>query len=121
MEVVTMPLSQIVFLTGRTLLALLFLLAGLAKILGPKPFLAHMALEHVPAFVLPFVIALEIGCGAAVLMGWRVPVAAAILSAFCLATAVTFHRNFAERAERTLFVKDIALAGGLAILATVAS
>jgi putative oxidoreductase len=121
MEIVPMPLSQIVFLTGRTLLALLFVLAGLTKIFGPKPVLAHMAQEHVPAFVLPFVIALEIGCGAAVLTGWRVPIAAAILSAFCLATAVTFHRNFAERAERTQFAKDIALAGGLAVLATIAS
>jgi putative oxidoreductase len=44
----------------------------------------------------------------------------AALAAFCLATAVVFHRNFADRAERTQFVKDIALAGSLAVLATVA-
>ena len=116
-----MPLSQVVFLTGRALLASLFVLAGLTKIVGPRPVLAHMAQEHVPAFILPVVIALEIGCGAAVFVGWHVPIAAAILSAFCLATAVTFHRNFAERAERTQFAKDFALAGGLAALAALAS
>jgi putative oxidoreductase len=112
-----MPLTSIAFLVGRALLASLFLIAGLTKILGPKPFLAHMAQEHVPALVLPLVIVLEIGCGAAVFLGWRVSIAAAILATFCIATALVFHRNFAERAERTQFAKDIALAGSLALLA----
>jgi putative oxidoreductase len=112
-----MPIAHDIALAGRGILALLFVLAGIAKIAGPKPFLAHMAQEHVPRFLLPFVIALELGCGAAVLAGWQVPIAAGTLALFCLATALVFHRNFAERAERTLFFKDVALAGGLAFVA----
>ena len=110
--------TLIAFLVGRGVLAALFILAGLNKILGPKPVLAHMAQEHVPGFLLPAVIVLEIGCGAALLAGWNAAIAAAILSAFCVATAIVFHRNFAERAERTQFFKDVALAGALAMIAT---
>jgi putative oxidoreductase len=112
-----MSYSPIVFLIGRGVLAALFILAGLNKILGPKPVLAHMAQEHVPGLLFPVVIAVEIGCGVALLLGWHAAIAAAILAAFCLATAIVFHRNFGERAERTQFFKDIALAGALTAIA----
>jgi len=76
-----------------------------------------MRQEHVPTFLLPLVIALEIGAGIALLIGWRTMIVAGLLSGFCIATAIVFHRNFAERVERTQFVKDLALAGGLAFVA----
>jgi len=113
-----MTISTIVFLAGRGLLAALFVLAGITKFIGPKPVIAHMKEQHVPGFLLPVVALFEIAAGAALLIGWNAQIAAAALAAFCLATAVVFHRNFADRAERTQFVKDIALAGGLAVLAT---
>jgi putative oxidoreductase len=115
-----MTVSAIVFLVGRGLVAALFVLAGITKIIGPKPVVAHMKEQHVPGLLLPVVALFEIGAGTALLIGWNVHIAAAALAAFCLATAIVFHRNFADRAERTQFVKDIALAGGLAVLATVA-
>lgn len=106
-----------VALAGRGLLALLFVLAGVAKLTGPKPVLAHMAQEHVPGVLLPVVAMFEIGAGAALLIGWNTLFAAGALSLFCVATALVFHRNFAERAERTSFAKDLALAGALAVVA----
>jgi putative oxidoreductase len=115
-----MTLSTIVFLVGRGLLAALFILAGVNKLVGPKPVIAHMKEQHVPGFLLPVVALFEIAAGAALLVGWNAQVAAGALAVFCLATAIVFHRNFADRAERTQFVKDIALAGGLAVLTTVA-
>ena len=105
---------------GRGLLALLFVLAGITKLIGPKPVLAHMAEEHVPGFLLPVVALFEIAAGSALLIGWNTMLAAAALSLFCVATAVVFHRNFAERAERTSFAKDLALAGALAFVAAAA-
>ena len=113
-----MPTTTIVAFAGRGVLASLFILAGLAKLAGPKPFLAHMAEEHVPGILLPLVILIELGCGAALLAGWNAGVAAAILSFFCVATALVFHRRLGERAERTQFFKDVALAGALAMIAT---
>jgi putative oxidoreductase len=109
--------AHLVALAGRGLLALLFVLAGFTKLTGPKPILAHMAQEHVPGFLLPLVAAFEIAAGGALLAGWMTLLAAASLSIFCLATAIVFHRNFAERAERTSFAKDLALAGALAFIA----
>jgi putative oxidoreductase len=115
-----MAISTTIFLAGRGLLAALFVLAGLNKIVGPKPVLAHMKEQHVPGFLLPGVALFEIAAGGALLLGWNARIAATALALFCVATAIVFHRNFADRAERTQFAKDVALAGGLAALAAMA-
>jgi putative oxidoreductase len=111
---------DIAAIVGRALVALLFILAGLAKALGPQPFLEHMAAFGVPSVLLPAVIVLEIGAGLAVLFGWRLREAAAALAGFSLLTAVIFHHDFANKAERTLFFKDLAIAGGLLAMAAAA-
>ena len=102
---------------GRALIALLFILAGFAKFTGPKPFLAHMAEHRVPGVLLPAVAALELGCGLLILIGWQGRYAALALAGFCVATAFVFHLNFTDHAERSLFFKDLAIAGGLLALA----
>ena len=112
-----MALNQIVMIAGRALLALLFILAGVAKVLGPAPFLAHMAQHNVPAPLLWGVIALELGCGLSLLIGWKLPYTAGALAGFCVLTAVIFHNDLSNKAERTLFLKDLAIAGGLAVVA----
>ena len=43
------------------------------------------------------------------------------LALFCLATALGFHLNLADKAERTLFIKDLAIAGALMVIAAHAS
>jgi putative oxidoreductase len=111
----------VITIVGRSLLALLFILAGAAKIAGPQPFLDHMAAHHIPGVLLPLVILLELGAGAALLMGWRLPFAAGALALFCVATAFVFHLDLADKAERTLFVKDLAIAGALMVIAAGAS
>lgn len=110
-------LQNLLVYGGRGLLALLFVLAGLAKILGPKPFLAHMGEFEVPAVLLPFVIALEIGAGMALMLGFQVRYSAGALGIFCILTAVIFHHQLHVPPERTLFFKDLALAGALIALA----
>jgi len=111
-----MPIT-IVTLIGRTLLALLFILAGAAKIAGPQPFLDHMADHHIPGVLLPLVVVLELSAGVAVLIGWQLPFAAGALALFCIATAIGFHLDLANKVERTLFVKDLAIAGALMVIA----
>ena len=104
-------------LGGRVLVAALFILAGVAKFAGPRPFLEHMAQHRVPGALLPAVAALEIGAGLMVLTGWQGRWGALALAGFCVLTAVVFHLDLANKAERTLFLKDLAIAGGLFILA----
>ena len=112
-----MTVQNVIALGGRSLVAMLFILAGIAKIATPQPFLDHMAQYHVPAFLLPAVICLEVGVGAALLSGWNLAYSAGILAVFCLMTAVVFHHSLGVPAERTQFFKDIALAGALAVIA----
>ncbi len=106
-----------VMIAGRAVMALLFILAGVAKIIGPKPFLDHMAQHRVPAFLLPAVIVLELGGGLSVLTGWQGRWGALALAVFCVLTAVIFHLDWSDKAERTLCLKDLAIAGGLLVLA----
>jgi putative oxidoreductase len=114
-----MPIG-FVSIAGRVLLAALFILAGIAKITGPRPFLDHMAAHRIPGLLLPAVIALEFGAGLALLLAWQLPLAAGALALFCLATAFGFHLDLANKAERTLFFKDIAIAGALFMIAATA-
>jgi putative oxidoreductase len=112
-----MPIT-VMTIVGRTLLALLFILAGAAKIANPQPFLDHMAAHHIPGVLLWPVIVLELAAGGAVLIGWQLPFAAGALALFCIATAIGFHLDLADKAERTLFFKEIAIAGALMVIAT---
>jgi putative oxidoreductase len=111
-----MPIT-VITIVGRTLLALLFILAGAAKIAGPQPFLDHMAAHHIPGVLLWPVILLELAAGGALLVGWQLPFAAGALALFCIATALGFHLDLANKVERTLFFKDIAIAGALMVIA----
>jgi putative oxidoreductase len=117
----TEHVEKIVTIAGRALVALLFILAGVAKTLNPTPFLEHMAQFDVPTFLLPAVIALELGAGLATLIGWRVRDAAGALAIFCVMTAGIFHHQLWINAERTLFLKDLAIAGGLFVMAASAA
>jgi putative oxidoreductase len=110
-------MEKIVTIGGRALLATLFILAGVAKVLDPKPFIEHMTQFGVPTFLLPAVIALELGAGVAILIGWRIRDTAGALALFCVLTAALFHYQLWIKPERTLFFKDLAIAGGLFLMA----
>lgn len=96
---------------------MLFILGGVAKLVGPDQYLAHMAAFGVPAQLLPFVVALELGAGSALLVGWRLREAAGALGIFCVLTAAIFHHDLGDKLERTQFFKDLAIAGSLLFVA----
>ena len=88
---------------------------------GPQPFLDHMTAHHIPGILLPLVILLELGAGTALMVGWKLPYAAGALALFCVAAALVFQLDLADKAERTLFIKDLAIAGALMVIAAGAS
>jgi putative oxidoreductase len=71
----------------------------------------------VPSALLPAVIALELGAGLMIVVGWQTRVAALALSLFCILAAVLFHGNIADRNQLLHLEKDLAIAGGLLVLA----
>ena len=103
-------------LLGRLLLAALFVLEGWSKIRGYAPAAAYMERYSVPGALLPAVIALELGGGLLLAIGWQTRLAALALAAFCVLAAVLFHANLADRSQLLHFEKDLAIAGGLLAL-----
>ena len=101
---------------GRLLLAAIFLHEAWSKLTGYPAALAYMQAFGVPGQLLPFAIAVELGCGVLIVGGYHTRTAALLLAAFCLATAVLFHDRLSDRNQLLHFEKDIAIAGGLLVL-----
>jgi len=111
-------LVRVAQIAGRSMLALLFLFAGATKLFTWKAVEAYMSSKGVPAILLPLVVLLEIAGGLSLLSGIFLRWGAGVLAAFCILAAVIFHFDLADRREVTLFLKDIALAGALLVIAT---
>jgi putative oxidoreductase len=103
-------------ITGRILLASLFLLSGLSKLGAYGATAAYMSSAGVPAALLPVVIATEVLGSLAILLGWRTRVAAAVLAGFSLLTAFLFHNNFGDQIQMIMFLKNVSIAGGCLLL-----
>ena len=99
--------------SGRVLMSAIFIMAGLTKITGYSGTQGYMEAVGVPGMLLPLVIFLEVGCGMAILLGWKTKIAAALLAAFSVLSALIFHNNFADQMQSILFMKNLAMAGGL--------
>lgn len=104
-------------LAGRILLAHIFLLAGLNKITGYSGTQGYMEAMGVPGMLLPLVILLEVGGALAVIVGWQTRWAAYALALFSIVSALIFHSNLSDQIQMILFMKNLAMAGGLLILA----
>ena len=107
-------------LVGRVLLSILFIAAGLGKLAAPAGFTGYLQSLGFPAPTLMawLTILLEVGGGLALLAGFMTRYAAYALAAFCVATAFLAHFNFADQMQMTMFMKNVAIAGGLLVLAT---
>jgi len=101
---------------GRILMAQIFLLAGISKIGAYEGTQGYMESVGLPGMLLPLVIALEIGGGLALIIGWKARWAAAALAGFSVVSALIFHNNFADQMQMIMFMKNFAIAGGLLFL-----
>ncbi len=109
-------LNDFIELGGRVLLAALFIPAGFSKISGYEGVQGYMDAMGVPGALLPLVIILEIGGGIALLVGLKTKWMALALAGFTLIAAVLFHYQPADQIQMILFMKNIAVTGGLALL-----
>lgn len=104
--------------TGRVLMSTIFIMAGINKIGGYAGTQGYMESAGVPGMLLPLVIALEIGAGIALLLGWQTRIAAFLLAGFSILSALIFHANLSDQIQSILFMKNLAIAGGLLFLVT---
>ncbi|MBZ9660921.1 DoxX family protein [Mesorhizobium sp. ESP-6-4] len=109
--------SDVVLLAGRLLLSLIFVHEGLQLATHFEAAQKAMAALGVGTPLLLATVALQLGAGLSVALGILARLGAIGLGLFCLMTAGLFHTNFASQNELLHFEKDLAIAGGMFILA----
>ena len=110
-------MDKYITLLGRILLAQIFIIAGIGKIMGYAGTQAYMASHGLPGVLLPLVILLELGGGLALIVGWQTKWISYALALFCVVAAIIFHHDFANAMQKINFMKNLAMAGGFLILA----
>lgn len=110
-------MDKISQLVARIFLGQIFLISGLLKISGYDGTQDYMEAMGVPGMLLPLVIALEVGGGLAIMAGWQTKWVSMALAAFTLVAAVIFHNNLSDQTQMIMFMKNIAITGGLMLLA----
>lgn len=103
-------------LAGRVFLAAIFLITGVGKIRHYADTQGYMSSVGVPDWLLLPVIALEVAGGIAIVLGWQTRIVSLVLAGFCLLAALLFHANFQDQMQMILFLKNVAIAGGLLLL-----
>jgi putative oxidoreductase len=105
---------------GRIFLALLFVVSGIGKITGYAGTAALMASKGLPMveILLPLTIAVELGGGLMLAMGWKTRWAAALLFLFLIPTTLIFHQFWGidpklVQMQKVNFLKNVAIMGGM--------
>ena len=100
---------------GRLLIGLPFAMSGLSKLaaIGPTTDMIRAAGLPLPPLALAVSVTVEVGGGLLLIAGFQTRIVAAVLALFALATAFSFHSNFADQNQMIHFLKNVMMAGGL--------
>jgi putative oxidoreductase len=107
--------SDILALTGRVLIAAIFILSGASKLADPAGTIGYIASAGLPLPQLAFAgaAAVELLGGLALVVGYRTRLVALVLAIFSILAALSFHSALADQNQFIHFFKNIAMAGGL--------
>jgi putative oxidoreductase len=102
-------------LAGRLCLSAIFLISGVGKLMSQSATIASIESVGLPFPSLSFAaaVAIELLCGAALVVGFKVRWSAGILAIFTVLTALFFHSAVADANQFTHFLKNVAITGGL--------
>jgi putative oxidoreductase len=110
-------------LAGRILLAATFAVSGYGKIHNFAGTAAFMASKGLPLTEVLLVLAIlaELGCGLAVMIGWKTRLAALAIIIFTVVATAVFHNFWAVPPEQAMmqqiqFMKNLSIIGGLLLL-----
>ncbi len=106
-------------LAGRILIALLFFVSGVLKILHFTGTVDYFTKVGMPASQIMTVIAIiiELGGGILLIVGWRTRWVAWLLALFVLVATVVGHRVWEDAAQLDHFLKNVAIIGALLYIA----
>ena len=108
-------MQKYVPLLARIFLSLIFIKAGIDKLLEPGSTIQQMASKGIPlpgVLIVPTIILLIAG-GLSVLLGFKARYGALGLIGFLIPTTLIFHTNFAQPMQEVQFLKNLGLMGGL--------
>jgi putative oxidoreductase len=103
-------------LVGRLFIGLPFMVSGMSKLAGYEATIAFIKSSTLPLpspLAYAGAVAVEIGCGLLIILGFQTRIVAIVLALFCLATAAFFHTNFADPNQTFHFIKNLVMTGGL--------
>jgi putative oxidoreductase len=103
-----------ILLVGRILASSIFILSGYGKATAMAGTIAYLGKLGVPAPDITYfgVVAIELGGGLLMLLGFQTRIVALVLALFCVATGLLAHTDFADRGQLINFQKNICMAGG---------
>jgi putative oxidoreductase len=117
---VTTPVQDTLALIGRILLAWIFVPAGWGKIAGYAGTAGYIASKGLPMpeVLAAAAIAIELGLGLLLLVGWQARWAALGLAVFVLVITPIFHGYWAvpeaeQMMQKQNFIKNLGILGGL--------
>ncbi|MXO90681.1 DoxX family protein [Pontixanthobacter aquaemixtae] len=104
-----------VALVARILLAILFILAGFNKATDPAGTIGYISSVGLPLPQLVYAgtVAVELLGGLALLFGFKARLAGLALGLFSIVAALIFHNDFADQMQMTMFLKNLAIGGGM--------
>ena len=91
-------------------------MAGIGKIGAYAGTQGYIESQGVPGMLLAAVIGLEIIGSIMLVVSWKIRYAAFSLAGFTILSALMFHLNFADQIQSIMFMKNLAIAGGLLLL-----
>ena len=105
-------------LLARIFLSAIFMWSGVNKILNPVATQENMSAHGMPLTLVFLVaaIAFEILGGLSVLLGIKTRWGAAMLITFLIPATLIFHTDFSTELEQAMFLKNLAMLGGLLML-----
>lgn len=109
-------ISLIGAVTGRVLLALLFIVSGFNKLFAIGATNAAMVAVGLPDGLGLVVALVEIILGFCIALGIMLRFSSLILAAFTFLTILFFHREFSDPLQATQALKNLAIIGGLLCL-----
>ena len=106
-------MQNLTLLASRVLMSFIFIMAAGPTVLDASGRAGYMASVGLPGFLAWPSAAFELGAALCVLVGFQHRYAALALAGFCVATAVLFHFHTDQMMQMLMFMKDLAMAGGL--------
>lgn len=107
-------------LIGRILVALIFLISGIGKLMGFAGTAGYIASKGLPMpeVLAAIAIVIEIGGATMIILGWKAKLGALALLAFMIPVTLIFHPFWAVAADqmqlqRIMFLKNLSITGAL--------